>query len=667
MHPQVMNSYIWLQTADGSIQQVEEEIAMFCPMIRREILETGMGSSKNYAISLPRVNPAIFSLILDYCRFHKLLGHSNKERKSFDEKFIRVDTKRLCELTSAADSLQLKPLNVEVEEELVDERSVDDLLSFINGEHGVTFETDWSVAALLRLTWEIASKKKSLWVDWIYGNLIKKRNFWTLKIPADSSWAWRQILRSRILAKEMISHLIGNGCNTSIWFDPWHPKGILQEAIGPNLQRAARLTSSAMVSELLCDGAWAPPPSRSLVFSEVWAELPPLGMVGHEEEDLIIWKPNSNGIYSVKSAWNAIRSVKPRVHWGQLCWFNMDIPRHSLIAWLICASEGLDHLFFDCLYTREVWKVIIDWCGFHSRSILGWGAEKDWILDAFKGTNFIQCVRKVALNATLYYVWQERNNRIFKNQFRDFHSLSELIKSDSRGRFSYDRPTVEDSDRNRSLLAKWDSYGIRAAKHKKKNQRRKDQLKYSSSSIATENHKKELDSVSSVRCNGEVNNIFLQSTSKTSKAQDVADETFAHKVGFDDGDIDDELDPVIKEELDREVEDFARRLNSDWPERMQEILSSGQVRSDVQIPSKKKKKKRSDVQISTNGDGPLGKCTSSLVFWDIDTGTFISNFACAHTNVSHLIEGGPEMILQWIPIPQQSAAGTVSRCLHGSC
>ncbi|XP_015571274.1 SKP1-like protein 21 isoform X8 [Ricinus communis] len=106
-----MKSYIWLQTADGSIQQVEEEVAMFCPMICREILQTGMGSSKNYAISLPqRVNPAILGLILDYCRFHQVPGRSNKERKTFDEKFIRMDTKRLCELTSAADSLQLKPL-----------------------------------------------------------------------------------------------------------------------------------------------------------------------------------------------------------------------------------------------------------------------------------------------------------------------------------------------------------------------------------------------------------------------------------------------------------------------------------------------------------------------------------------------------------------------------
>ncbi|XP_068645666.1 SKP1-like protein 21 isoform X2 [Aristolochia californica] len=206
--PEVMKSYIWLQTADGSIQQVEEEVAMYCPMICREIIQTGMGSSKNFAISLPqRVTPAMLSLILDYCRFHQVPGRSNKEKKSFNEKFIRTDTKQLCELTSAADSLLLKPLvdltshalarmiegktpeeiretfhlpddlteeekleplrntsddprirllnrlyarkrkelkekeklkNVEVEEERVDERSVDDLLSFINGGDGGT-------------------------------------------------------------------------------------------------------------------------------------------------------------------------------------------------------------------------------------------------------------------------------------------------------------------------------------------------------------------------------------------------------------------------------------------------------------------------------------------------------------------------------------------------
>ncbi|XP_065859605.1 SKP1-like protein 21 isoform X2 [Euphorbia lathyris] len=109
--PEMMKSYIWLETADGSIQQVEQEVAMFCPLIGHEIIQKGRGSSKNNSISLPqRVNPAMLSLILDYCRFHQVPGRSNKEHKSYDEKFIRMDTKRLCELTSAADSLQLKPL-----------------------------------------------------------------------------------------------------------------------------------------------------------------------------------------------------------------------------------------------------------------------------------------------------------------------------------------------------------------------------------------------------------------------------------------------------------------------------------------------------------------------------------------------------------------------------
>ncbi|XP_076953035.1 SKP1-like protein 21 isoform X2 [Bidens hawaiensis] len=197
-----MKSFIWLETSDGLIQQVEEEVAMFCPMIRREVFHKSMGSSKNHAIKLPdRVTPAVLGLILDYCRFHQVAGRSNKERKTFDEKFMRLDANKLCDLVSAADSLQVRPLvdltscaiarmisgktaeeiretfhiaddlteeeklepikfktddsrvrllnrlyarkrkqlkarekskNVEVEEEPVEDRSVDDLLSFIN-------------------------------------------------------------------------------------------------------------------------------------------------------------------------------------------------------------------------------------------------------------------------------------------------------------------------------------------------------------------------------------------------------------------------------------------------------------------------------------------------------------------------------------------------------
>ncbi|KAH0970636.1 hypothetical protein GBA52_022792 [Prunus armeniaca] len=109
----MMKSYIWLQTADGSIQQVEQEVAMFCPMICQENIQKGMGSSRTMQYLFRKESiPSMLSPppYYDYCRFHQVPGRSNKECKAFDEKYIRMDTKKLCELTSAADSLQLKPL-----------------------------------------------------------------------------------------------------------------------------------------------------------------------------------------------------------------------------------------------------------------------------------------------------------------------------------------------------------------------------------------------------------------------------------------------------------------------------------------------------------------------------------------------------------------------------
>ncbi len=56
------------------------------------------------------MSPGALKLILDYCRFHGVPGRSDKEHKVFDERFVRLDTRRLCELTSAADSMDMKPL-----------------------------------------------------------------------------------------------------------------------------------------------------------------------------------------------------------------------------------------------------------------------------------------------------------------------------------------------------------------------------------------------------------------------------------------------------------------------------------------------------------------------------------------------------------------------------
>ncbi|KAG6715510.1 hypothetical protein I3842_05G256700 [Carya illinoinensis] len=311
-----MKSYIWLQTADGSVQQVEEEVAVFCPMICREVIQTGMGSSKNYAISLPqRVNPAILGLVLDYCRFHHVPGRSNKECKNFDEKFIRMDTKRLCELTSAADSLQLKPL-----------------------------------------------------VD----------------------------ITSRALARII--------------------EGKTPEEIRETFHLPDDLT---------------------------------------EEEKL-----------------EPLRNIT-------------DDPRIRLL---------------NRLYARKRKEL----------------KEREKL----------------------------KNVETVEEQLDD-RSVDDLLSFINGG--------------------DGDTKVARTNRSKKKNRRRKDQSKV-------------LHDLSSACHVGELSNGLLASSSTCSKLQDSAVTSFSPNVEFDDGDIDDDIDPAMKEELDREVEDFARRLNSDWPERMQEILSLGQER-----------------------------------------------------------------------------------------
>lgn len=44
-------------------------------------------------------------------------------------------------------------------------------------------------ATIMRHAWNIVSKKKILWVKWFEKHLIKNRNFWELKIPANASWS----------------------------------------------------------------------------------------------------------------------------------------------------------------------------------------------------------------------------------------------------------------------------------------------------------------------------------------------------------------------------------------------------------------------------------------------------------------------------------------------
>ncbi|KAG6748112.1 hypothetical protein POTOM_048013 [Populus tomentosa] len=400
---QMMKSYIWIQTTDGAIQQVEQEVAMFCPMICQEVIQKGMGSSKNCAISLPqRVSPAMLSLIIDYCRFHQVAGRSNKERKSFDEKFVRMDTKRLCELTSAADSLQLKPL------------------------------VDLTSRALARII-EGKTPEEIREIFHLPDDLTEEEKLEPLKNTTDDP---RIRLLNRLYAKKR-----------------------------KELKEREKLKD-----------------------------------VDAEEEHV------------------DDRSVDD----------------------LLSFINGGDGGMLKCCSTR--------------------------LLGSRKSGQEILCSPMIV--SFLLVVSDLDDNKCEE----ECESLAGLKPYWGQEIFS-------------------DSKGIKTSKNKKKHKKRKDLQKCAPSNEAIETHKKESNAASSLCHNAEVDHELQSSLGEKLKLQDVAGEIFAPTVEFDDVDIDDEIDPALKEEIDREVEDFARILNSDWPERMQELLSLGQ--------------ERRPAHLSVNGNGAL--------------------------------------------------------------
>ncbi|EFN51326.1 hypothetical protein CHLNCDRAFT_28112, partial [Chlorella variabilis] len=90
---------------------VGKDLAMMSPYIQREVVQNGYGLPGNPPVTLPKqVSAAAWEMVEEYCAFHAVPGRSDKERRLFDDRFIRRDSGQLCDLTSAADCLEMRGL-----------------------------------------------------------------------------------------------------------------------------------------------------------------------------------------------------------------------------------------------------------------------------------------------------------------------------------------------------------------------------------------------------------------------------------------------------------------------------------------------------------------------------------------------------------------------------
>ncbi|GAV61082.1 zf-RVT domain-containing protein [Cephalotus follicularis] len=152
---------------------------------------------------------------------------------------------------------------------------------------------------------------------------------------------------------------------------------------------------------------------------------------------------------------DGIRTLSNEVSWHNLVWFPSRIPKHAFCLWLAirgahrtkekllavgvvqtadcvfhCGKvESVEHLFFQCPYTKNIWMAVFTMCNI-SRPILPWVEEVLWMTDHSRGHSLPATVRKLALAASVYHIWMERNRRSFKNHFLPVLEIIGKIRQD---------------------------------------------------------------------------------------------------------------------------------------------------------------------------------------------------------------------------------------------
>ncbi|GJS24843.1 RNA-directed DNA polymerase, eukaryota, reverse transcriptase zinc-binding domain protein [Tanacetum coccineum] len=166
--------------------------------------------------------------------------------------------------------------------------------------------------------------------------------------------------------------------------------------------------------------------------------------------------------YSVSAIWNCIRPRNEEVDWFNIVWFSHQIPRYAIHLWLVikrklktqdllrswdvnnstmvdrplcplCKAQpdSHEHLFFECSFSSRVWDRLKVFTGMPNIP-----SDLNDIVECIKHVASSLSIRsvvcKLVFAAFCYFIWQERNGRLFKKIKRSQDQIFELIKTNVR-------------------------------------------------------------------------------------------------------------------------------------------------------------------------------------------------------------------------------------------
>ncbi|XP_071708577.1 uncharacterized protein [Rutidosis leptorrhynchoides] len=236
----------------------------------------------------------------------------------------------------------------------------------------------WNIALMTSHIYLILSHKQTLWVKWIHTYRLAKHHFWEVPITANASWSWRKLLRIHSVIKQFFVHQIGNGNITSAWFDSWSNLGRLDSIVSASDIQSMGLTKKCVLRHAFL----------------VWLLM---GERLKTQDKLKSWE----------------------IH-------------NMLLICPLCklCPDSHEHLFFECNYANIVWKKMAALT--YLPAVSNWKAICCSMMAAAARNVSSMVVAKLVFGAVVYFIWQERNNRIFKKSHSSEVKLFEDIFSTVR-------------------------------------------------------------------------------------------------------------------------------------------------------------------------------------------------------------------------------------------
>lgn len=87
------------------------------------------------------------------------------------------------------------------------------------------------------------------------------------------------------------------------------------------------------------------------------------------------------------------------------------VSSHISLCCSFCgAEETRNHLFFNCIFTGQIWKEVM----LRVKKIVNihcnWEQVVEWGVHALKKNTKLNSLTKIALQACIYFIWLERNS-----------------------------------------------------------------------------------------------------------------------------------------------------------------------------------------------------------------------------------------------------------------